>query len=139
MQILADNEFEYAKSALLSSHLNIVPRHAHVPEVERSIRTTKQIVRHTFNILPYKHIYKLMVTGIIIHSTTQLNIIPAENGISEEISPTTIVTRLQVSDYNVIKCITFGIYAQVNKDHDLRKNNQSRMTGAIDLYATCSQ
>ena len=74
-----------------------------------------------------------------MQSNSQLNNIPAENGVSTTISPVTIVAGLPSPDYNIINRIPFGAYAQVTEVHDPRNNNQSRITGAIALYTTGNQ
>ena len=137
--VVADNEFKCARTILMMIHLNVVPRNAHMPDAERSIRTTKEIVWCTSNGLPFKQIPKIMVTSIVIQSTSQLNNISTDNGVSRQISLTTIVASLPSSDYNTVRRIPFGAYAQFNKDHSLRNNNHPRTTGAIALHVTCNQ
>jgi len=115
--LIADNELKCAKTALIPSHLNVVPRNVHVPNFERSIRTTKEIVRCTSSGLPYKRIPRIMVTSIGIRYNSQLKNIPDENGVSIQISPTTIIAGLPSPDENTMKRIPFGAYAQGNEDH----------------------
>ena len=71
-----------------------------------------------------------------IQSVTQLNSIPAENGVSATTSTLTIYIGLPTPDYNALTNILFGAYAQVNEDHDPRNDNQPRTTDAIALHPT---
>ena len=65
---------------------------------------------------------------------TNLNSVPAENGVSSEISPLTIVVGRPSPDYNTLTSIPFGSYVQVGEDQDPRNDNQPRSTGAIAMH-----
>ena len=51
-----------------------------------------------------------MVIGCVIHSVKCLNQLPADNGISEDQSPATLVTGAPSLDYKEITKLNFGDY-----------------------------
>ena len=133
--IHADNEFECIREQVLPIDMHIVPADSHVGEIERSIRTIKERIRATAHGLPFKRLPKLMVTEITKHTVQCLNRFPWKNGISREMSPSTLVTGKPMPDYNNMR-IEFGAYAQVFEDNTPTNTTKSRTVGAIALTAT---
>ncbi len=134
--IHADLEFECLRSEVEPrTKLETFAQDDHAPEVERSIRTTKNAIRGTSHGLPYKRLPKLMVTEIVYHSIRSLNQFPAEDGISDRMSPLSIVTGMPPPDYNKLK-VEFGQYVQAFIDNDTKNDNSPRSVGAIALSAT---
>ena len=76
----------------------------------------------------------MLVTSMVTRAITNLNNIPAENGISSDISPLTIEVGRPSPDYKTLISIPFGSYAQVNENNEPRNDNQPRTTGAIALH-----
>ncbi len=93
MDVHADNEFACIRDDIRPVEMDTVPADEHVGEVERSIRTTKERARCTIHGLPYKRYTKLMIADLVNTCIRWLNQIPAQDGISDRISPLTLVTR----------------------------------------------
>jgi hypothetical protein len=112
-----DQEFSCLANDLLPTPLNIADTDDHVAQVERSIRTIKERVRCLVQGLPFKRIPKAMMRAAIKNANKALNQFPAKNGVSDTLSPLTIMTGRPTPDYNDMK-IEFGTYAQVFKDNN---------------------
>ena len=63
-------------------HVHIAAPGGHLPEVELSIRTTKERVRATVQGLPYRYTPIIMIKDMVRDSTIQLNVFPPSDGIS---------------------------------------------------------
>jgi hypothetical protein len=136
VDIHADLEFECIREDIMPVHLNVLAADAHVGEVERSIRTIKERNRATVHGLPFKRLPKIMVREIVKHSVTCLNQLPANDGLSEHLSPLSIMTGKSNPDFNHMR-IEFGSYAQIFEPTTFASNTlRSRTTGAIALTAT---
>jgi hypothetical protein len=134
--IIADIEFECVRTMLQNIHLDTTPPEEHVGEVERSIRTIKERVRATVHGLPFTRIPRLMVRELVIFSIDSLNQLPADEGVSNILSPHVIMTGRSNPDFNNFR-IEFGAYAQIYEPGDMLINNmRSRTTGAIALSST---
>ena len=59
---------------------------------------------------------------------------PAENGVSQTISPGTMIGGKHPPDYNKITKLNFGDYVQVHIPRQHTNNNEPRRVGAIALY-----
>ena len=116
MDIHADHEFACIRDDIAPIILDTVPADEHVGEIERSIRTTKERVRCTIHGLPYRRYTKVMIIDLVHTSVHSLNQIPAKDGISNRISPLTLVTGKGNVDYNKLK-LCFGSYVQVFEDN----------------------
>jgi hypothetical protein len=130
-----DHEFECIQAELPRIHFEICARDAHVPEVERSIRTVKERVRATCHGLPFKRLPRMVIRGLIAHATSSLNQFPNKNGISDTLSPLTIVTGRGNVDYNKL-ALEFGEYVLVFEDNDPTNTLKARNTPAIALNPT---
>ena len=130
-----DNEFQCITNDILPVVMNIADADDHVHEVERSIRTVKERTRCTVQGLPFSQIPRIMIRATIEAAHKSLNQIPAQNGVSQHLSPTTIVTGRPSPDYNDMS-IEFGAYAQVFEDNNPSNTNRTRSTGAIALNPT---
>jgi hypothetical protein len=131
----ADMEFECIRNDVLPSRLNVTAANDHVGKVERSIRTMKERARTTIHGLPFKRLPKLMIQALVYHAAKGLNQFPGKNGISNTLSPLTIMTGRANPDYNDLK-LEFGSYAQVFEDNTPSNTTTSRNTGAIVLNPT---
>ena len=96
-----DNEFEPMCSNLadLGIGLNKVARDEHIGEVECFICTLKEHMCAIYNTLPFTHIPPHMVIEMANHAVYWLNSFPHQDGISDTLSPHTIITR-QTINYN---------------------------------------
>jgi hypothetical protein len=131
-----DIEFECTREHILPVNLNTVAADGHVGEVERSILTIKERNRSTVHGLPFKRLPKLLVREIVKHSVTRLNQLPADNGVSDIMSPTTIMTGKPNRYYNKL-IIELGTYVQIFEPTTFASNTlRSRTTGAIALKST---
>jgi len=128
-------EFECIRNDVLPSRLNVTAADDHVGEVERSIRTMKERARTIIHGLPFKRLPKVMIQALVYHATKGLNLFPAKNGISDTLSPLTIMTGRANPDYNDLK-LEFGSYVQVFEDNTSSNTTTSRNTGAIVLNPT---
>jgi Zinc knuckle len=133
--IHADGAFECLREMVAPTILNINATDDHVGEVERSIRTIKERVRATAHGLPYKRLPREMIKGIVRFAVRSLNQFPAEDGVSDHLSPTSIVTGLPPPDYNQMK-LEFGQYTTVFEDNNPTNTNAPRIVDAIALHHT---
>ena len=93
-------------------------------------------MRATIHGLPYKRIPTTMVHGLAVFAETALNATPHPDGVSTELSPTSIVTGRGKPNYNNMK-LEYGEYVQV---YDGTTNNsKARTAGAIALYPSESE
>jgi hypothetical protein len=131
-RVEADREYACIQNDLLPTPLNVADADDHVAEVERSIRTIKERTRCSVQGLPFRRIPKMMMRAIIENAHKALNQFPAKNGVSDVMSPLTIMTGQPSPDYHDLK-IEFGTYAQVYEPNDPTNTNRTRTTGAIAL------
>ena len=90
----AENKFECLTESICPVLSHITAKNEHVPEVERSIPTVKERVRSEIHTLPFEYYPKLMLSHLILHSVNLLNMFPAKTGVSDTLSPHTIMTGL---------------------------------------------
>jgi hypothetical protein len=111
-RVEGDREFSCLENDLLATPINIADADDRVAEVERSIRTIKERMRALIQGLPFRRIPKAMMRAVIENTNKSLNQFPAKNGVSDTLSPLTIMMGRPTPDYNDMK-IEFGAYAQV--------------------------
>ena len=114
--ILDDGQFEFLDPSKIVSGvtLNIVTRGEHVPEVERYIRTVKEITRSVYNSLPFKRFPTKLIVEIVYAHIFWLNSFPFDNGLSRTQSPHVLVTGTGV-DYNLHCRLECGSYVQTHE------------------------
>jgi hypothetical protein len=134
-RVEADQAFACIKNELLPTPLNVADADDHVAEVERSIRTIKERTRCLVQGLPFKRIPRIMMRAAIDNANKVLNLFPAKNGVSDTMSPLTIMTGRPTHNYNDMK-IEFGAYAQVFESNEPTNTVKARTTGAIALTPT---
>jgi hypothetical protein len=137
--VLGDSEFECTRGAIatdLKSELNICGEDEHIPDIERCIRTTKERTRCTYNMSPFDHYPPRMVIEMVFLSVFWINAFPHRLGVSQTLSPRTIVTGLEV-DYTKHCRIEYGQYVQTHEKHD--NTMRARTVGAIALRPTGNQ
>ena len=83
--------------------------------------------------LPYRRLPKLMIVELVILATWCLNGFPRDDGMSDHMSPHSIVTERSCMDYNKIP-LEFGSYVQL-LDQSIN-TIRSRTIGAIALNPT---
>ncbi|MHA7927606.1 MAG: reverse transcriptase domain-containing protein, partial [Marinobacter sp.] len=133
--MLLDGQFDSLRGelSLLGIELNSVGRGEHVPEAERYIRTVKERVRAVYNSLPYRRMPGQMLVELVAYAVFWLNSFPHPEGVSQAISPRTILTGQQLNYHHHCR-LEFGTYVQVHDEHD--NSMASRTTGAIALRPT---
>ena len=134
-QVTTDGEFKPLKTDALKAGipLNITGADEHAKSAERSIRTTKERVRGTYNTLPFQKIPPLILIGLVISATSCLNMVVAYNGVSSHMSPRYIMTGKHTCFKKHCQ-VTLGEYAHVHESHD--NSMGTRTVGAIALHST---
>ena len=134
-------EFGCIRNDVLPTRLNVTAADDHVGEVKRSIRTIKERTRTTIHGLPFKRLPKrlpkLMIQELVYHAARGLNQFPTKNGISDTLSPLTIMTGRANPDYNDLK-LEFGSYVQVFEDNDPSKTTTSQKQEETPRVTTLS-
>jgi hypothetical protein len=115
----ADGEFVPLKLLIESMPggpmVNLASANKHVPEIERRIRVVKERCRSSRHNLPFQRIPKLLTIRIVFNSVRMLNFFPMKGGISENLSPKTIMSG-EVLDYKKHLCLQIGQYCQVHEE-----------------------
>ena len=88
-----DSEFdkEKLKDFLEPRILHTYAREEHVGIIERSVRSIKERCRSTVHGMPYKRMTILMVKSLVEGVVGMMNAFPSKQGISDTLSPSTIV------------------------------------------------
>jgi hypothetical protein len=102
--IHADGEFSALRTAFPDIRFSICAADAHVPEVERAIRSIKETIRATIHGMPFHHLPRVLVK--------ELAAFAMRNRVSVTMSPATIVTGAPKTDFTTMK-LEFGTYVQV--------------------------
>jgi len=144
-------EFECIWNDVLPARLDVPAANDHGREVKRSIRTMKEHCRSTIHGLPFKHLPKLMVKELGFNSAKALNQFLAQNGISDTLSPLTIMTGCPNPDCNdlaqvQIWVIRAGFLGQsLNKHHYILEHRSDcfephwECTGQLFFHVTHNQ
>ena len=85
-----DKEFQKLENRV-SAHLEICAARQHIHRIERDVRSVKDRMRCFWVPLPFKKAPKLMVDECLIMVISCLNDFPSKNGISQTLSPASIV------------------------------------------------
>jgi len=130
--ILGDGGFECIRNGLedMGITLNMASRNEHVPQIERYIRTVKEIVRAIGVSLPFTKYPPRLIAKLVYNVVFWLNSFPHKDGVHATISPRTLITGLAI-DYHKHCKIAFGTYVQVHKEED--NSLRQRTLGAIAL------
>ena len=118
------------KEFLVSALLHIYARNEHVGIIERPTRTIKERARSVYHSIPYRRITILIVRPLIKGIVDVMDAFPSEDGVSETLSPSTIVEGKLKLDLSK-GIISFGSYALVYTDTS--NNMKSRAVPAIGL------
>jgi len=133
--IHADQEFACIQQEILPTNLNIAAADDHVHEIERSIQTVKEQVQCLFRGLPFQVVPRAIIRAMVENAVKGLNNFPVKNGISQTLSPRTIMTGRLSLDYSKL-LIEFRAYTQVFEDNNATNTNKARTTVAIALNPT---
>ena len=137
--VTADNEFEPLQTLVhampAGPRVNLASASEHVPEIERRIRVVKERCRALRHSLPFNRIPEMMTIHMVFHATKMLNYFPTKTGISDTISPRTIMTG-ETLHYKTHLSLCFGAYCQVHEEDTPRNSQKPRTQGAICLGPT---
>ena len=127
-----DGEFEHVREYLNGQniYLNTTARDEHVTEIERYIRTVKERVQATYNTLPFEVIPPQIIIKMVKSAVFWLNAFPPNHGVTDSMSPRTMITRRQLEYRHHCK-YEFGEYVQTHEPHN--NSMQSRTIGALAL------
>jgi len=132
----ADGEFEPLATLIASlpggPTVNLASAHEHVPEIERRIRVVKERCRASRHTLPFKRIPQLLTIYIVLNVVKLLNFFPTTGGISDTLSPKTIMSG-ETLDYKKHLTLHVGQYCQVHEEETPRNSQVARTKGAISL------
>jgi hypothetical protein len=131
----ADNEFDCVRDDILPIALDVVPADSHVGEVERSIRTMKERLRSCVHGLPFHRLPRLLIKHLVDDVVRNVNSFPWPNGVSDTLSPASIVTGVPSPDFTKLK-LEFGTYVQVFEANDPSNTPKARSVGVIALNPT---
>jgi len=133
--ILGDSPFEALRGPL--SGLNVIliisSNNERVLEIVRYIITVKEQTRAIYNNLPFKKLPPLLFIEMVHTSVCWLYNFPAEGGISDTLSPRTMITRTSI-DFNRHCKIEFGAYVQTHEAHNNSMNSWT--VGALAIGPT---
>ena len=129
-----DREFSHMAEDFnsLGVQLQTVATDAHVPTIERQIRVIKERVRVTRHTLPFKVLPLLMLVELVYHSVMWINAFPPKGGVSETLSPRSIITGLNLDAKKHCQ-LPFGTYVQANVSNHPTNTPAARTVGAICL------
>ena len=129
---LMDGEFVPLRGGLaeIGITLNETSRDEHVGDIERYIRTIKERMRSIYNTMPFHKVPARLVIEMAKTAVFWLNVFPVSKGVSQDLSPRTILTGQKV-DYKRHCRFQFGEYTQTHEEHNNSMN--PRTVGALAL------
>ena len=135
--VLSDNEFKGLRADILrlKIYLNCAAANEHVPEIERAIRVIKERVRASISSLPFCILPKRFKKEMVIHLVTCLNMFPRRGGVSNHLSPRTLICGTALN--YLLQCrVPFGAYCEIHDERMPTNTMVSRTTPAIALGPT---
>ena len=132
---LMDGQFEQLCGDLaeMGIQLNTVSNDEHVPEIEHQIRTLKEETRAIYCTLPFRKVPRCLIIEILYAANYWLNMFPCMGGISQTMSPRTLLTGLTMNYHRHCR-LEFGEYVQTHDEHD--NSLDPRTIGALALCPT---
>ena len=113
-----DGEFAPLKTIIESMPagpmVNLAIRNEHVPEIECRIRVVRERCQATWCVLPFKRIPNILMIHIVLNVFKILNYFPTKGGISNTLSPKTIMLG-ETLDYKKHFCLRLGQYCQLHE------------------------
>jgi len=120
---------------VLPAHFHTVAKREHVPEVERSIRTTKEDTRAGLHEVPFERFPNSMTRGFLLRTIINRNDFPSKAGISQEFTPRIIIDNNPHLDYDVDLKYPFAQYGQLSLENKFTNGMGTRIISALALYA----
>ena len=136
--ILMDQEFDKIVDRMDMAIVNTTAAREHVTDAERGIRTIKDSGRCTvaeFRRIGVTALPKQVIIHMVYFAVFWLNAAPAENGISEILSPREIVLKRSV-DFKLHCRGTFGQYVMAHVDPDVTNDMNGRTFQGLYLGPT---
>jgi hypothetical protein len=132
--IFTDRAFEHIRNKLPPGiNLNVTSANEHVPEVERFIRVIKERVRAYITTSPIDPLPSIIKIHLLQYIVQMLNLTVQPNGVSDIISPSSIVLGIRL-DTNIYCKVEFGSYCQVHEEPSPTNSvNAPRTIDAIAL------
>ena len=115
MLMKADGEFAPLED-LVPIAFNFCGREEHVPEVEQHIQTLKNRVRAGYNLLPFKHLPRLLLIQLVYVQQMWLNAFPHADSVSPHLSPRYLMTGWNL-DFDKHVKLEFGAFVQTHEEH----------------------
>jgi hypothetical protein len=116
--IHGDYEFATLQSCLdempESPKLILAAKGDHVPEIERRIRVIKERCRALRHSLPFNKIPMIITMYMVLHAVRMLNFFPQKTGVSETLSPKTIISGERL-DWKRHLALPFGVVKSTSK------------------------
>ena len=112
--------------------INLASANKHVPEIELKIRVVTEQCQSTRYGLPFQRISKLLTIYIVFQTVKLLNFFPTKGGISDTLSPKTIISG-EFLDYKKHLSLKIGQCFQVNEEDTPLNSQNLRTKGAILL------
>ena len=134
IQIDADMEFKCLETHILPIKLNIAAADEHVPGVERSIRTIKVGTRTLLHNMPFSSYHQQLVAGCVQSVAKALNNTPKRGGLSDILSPSTLVTGRPPPDFKTLTKLSFGEYVELKETIGFKNSMKQRTVGSLAMY-----
>jgi hypothetical protein len=132
----ADSEFAPLKTLIEAMPggpmVNLASTNEHVPKIERRIRVVKERYQATRHSLQFHTIPKLMTIHIVLNVVKLLNFFPTKGGVSDYLSPKTIMSG-ETLDYEKHLSLQLGQYYQVHEGDNPHNSQIARTKGEISL------
>ena len=107
----------------------------HVPQAERNNRLIGERIRTIYHRLPFNRLPTEMWKHLIQAVVQQINLVPADHGVSDFFSPWAILQHRKL-DFKRHSGTTFGSYVQAHQDNNPTNDNSSRVIDTIYLRPT---
>ena len=131
-RVFADNEFRPLLDSVQDEHKfkpHLASAKAHVPEIERSNRVTKERVRAQFHNAPFKSLPRKLVKELVETSQRKLNYFPAKGGCSHYYSPREILHQVKL---HYSSCsVPFLSYVEAHNETNPTNSMQERAISAL--------
>ena len=111
-ELIADNKFACIKDDIIPVLLNLVAHGEHCGDIESSIKFLKERLHCLWNGLPFRCVPWVMITAGVTFCVDMINALPASDGISDTLSPATIVTGCEPPNVADLQ-LNFGDYVQL--------------------------
>ena len=118
--------------------INLASANEHVPEIKQKIRVVKERFRAARHGLPFQRIPKLFNIHIVFQTVKLLNFLPTKDGISDTLSPKTIMSG-EILDLKKHLSLQIGQYCQFMRKKLLATSRtpEQKAPFSLGLVETC--